>query len=43
MGESALFQRPIVYAGNDFGGDNGDDIRIRMVVDSDEFWSDEDG
>lgn len=35
--------RPIAYAGNDYGGERGDRIRIRLVVDSDEAYSDEDG
>lgn len=33
----------IVYTGDDYGGDGGDRIRIRLRVDSDGGWSDEDG
>lgn len=34
---------PITYVGNDFGGDAFDQIRVRMIVESDGAWSDEDG
>lgn len=34
---------PIEYLGNDYGGDGGDQIRIRLIVISDTGWSDEDG
>ena len=33
----------IVYVGNDFGGDFGNQIVIRITVTSDAVWSDEDG
>jgi hypothetical protein len=35
--------RPIVYAGNDYAGTEGDRIRLRMRFASDGAWSDEDG
>ena len=34
---------PIVFTGNDYGGANGDEIRIRLRVTSDGAFSDEDG
>jgi hypothetical protein len=34
---------PIVYVGGDYGGDAGDQVRIRFVGSSDGAWSDEDG
>jgi hypothetical protein len=34
---------PIAYVGNDYGGPNGDQILIRLLVQSDSSWSDEDG
>jgi hypothetical protein len=40
---SANQTAPIFYAGNDYGGDLGDQIRIRLVVQSDGAWSDQDG
>lgn len=39
---SAEQEAPIVYAGNDYGGPDGDRIRIRLLVTSDGGWSDED-
>jgi hypothetical protein len=33
----------IFFAGNDYGGDASDQIRIRLIVTSDGAWSDEDG
>jgi hypothetical protein len=33
---------PIVYSGNDYGGPNGDRIRIRFLITSDGAWSDQD-
>jgi hypothetical protein len=40
---SAVQTEPILYGGNDYGGDEGDQIRIRLIVTSDGAWSDEDG
>ena len=34
---------PIEYSGNDYGGVNSDQIRIRLLVTSDGAWSDADG
>lgn len=34
---------PITYSGNDYGGDGGDQIRLRIIVESDGAWSDQDG
>jgi hypothetical protein len=34
---------PIVYSGNDYGGDDADRIRVRLLVSTDGAWSDEDG
>ncbi len=38
-----LVVSPIVYTGNDYGGPNGDQVRLRIVVATDGAWSDEDG
>ena len=35
--------QPIVFAGGDYGGVDGDRIVIRLTVTSDHIWSDEDG
>jgi hypothetical protein len=40
---STVGANPIVFVGNDFGGDYGDQIRIRLSVYSDGAWSDQDG
>jgi hypothetical protein len=40
---SAVQTRPIEYFGNDYGGDYGDQIRLRIRFQSDGAWSDEDG
>jgi hypothetical protein len=40
---SAVQMVPIVFTGGDYGGDAGDQIRIRLIVTSDGAWSDEDG
>jgi hypothetical protein len=40
---SAVQTADIQYSGLDYGGDNGDQIRIRLLVSSDGAWSDEDG
>lgn len=39
---STVQEAPIVYAGNDYGGPGGNQIRIRFVVTSDGGWSDQD-
>jgi hypothetical protein len=33
----------IIYVGNDYGGDTGDKIALRIIGNSDGAWSDEDG
>jgi hypothetical protein len=38
-----VVDRSIVYTGKDYGGDDGDRIRIRIRFESDGGWSDEDG
>jgi hypothetical protein len=40
---SAAQSAPIHYDGNDYGGDAGDQIRLRLIMLSDGAWSDEDG
>lgn len=35
--------RPIVYPAHGYGGENGDEIVLRLQVESDYTWSDEDG
>jgi hypothetical protein len=40
---SAVQGAPITFAGNDYGGEAGDQIRIRMQFTSDGAWSSEDG
>lgn len=38
-----LAQGTIAFAGNDYGGPGGDQVRIRLRGDSDGAWSDQDG
>lgn len=40
---SSVATRDVVYAGNDYSGDDSDEIVIELAVETDGAWSDEDG